>query len=433
MDLEEEFYEGFYEDGTEELPVVLEDPKVQVYLPVATTQTKGIASFDAKDFNVDPKGKVALNEDLHQIKENTDSALEKSQEGLSNSEEALSTANTALSAATEALSTANGIDGKATEALSTANEALGQVVEGLGSKIYVNGVLQSSVNVDSDIQEQFDQLTEEVEDIKELVPSQASAQNQLADKNFVNSSINAIAAFYITYDSQGNPFPTKAALVNATTFYSGGETRVPTRNDYCLVLADETHDNASCRYVYSGEYPNGQWDFQFVVNESPFTSDQLAAINSGITSALVQQIPNKADLNNPEQNITTKNLVAGGTITVNGKTVATLPDVEAVKPKCEQISNYSGYATGNHSLISGKYFSNYDVLIFVFQITGSGANEYVTLVYPRQVFTVANRKFSTPFNTKDTNRYMNFYYINNNTFKIDSSSYVEMREIWGIK
>ena len=412
MDLEEEFYEGFYEDGSEELPVVLEDPKVQVYLPVATTQTKGIASFDAKDFNVDPKGKVALNEDLHQIKENTDTALETSQGAKETADSAKETADSAKE---------------------IAEEALEQAVEGLGSKVYVNGVLQSSVNVESDIQEQFNQLTEEVEDIKELVPNQANAQNPLADRDFVNSSINAIAAFYITYDSQGNPFPTKAALSSATTFYSGGETRVPTRNDYCLVLADETHDNASCRYVYSGEYPNGQWDFQFVVNESPFTSDQLAAINSGITSALVQQISNKADLNNPNQTITANSVVASSTITVNGKTVATLPDVEAVKPKCEQISNYSGYATGNHSLISGKYFSNYDVLIFVFQITGSGANEYVTLVYPRQVFTVTGRKFSTPFNTSNTNRYMNFYYINNNTFKIESSSYVEMREIWGIK
>ena len=260
-----------------ELPIVLEDPKTQVYLPLATTQTKGIASFDAKDFNVDPKGKVALNENLHQIKENTDTALENSQ-----------------------------------EAKETAEDALEQVIIGEGTKVYVNEVLQSSINVDSDIQGQFDQLdnslsnlTEDVEDIQELVPNQAGAQNQLADKNFVNSSINAIAAFYITYDSQGNPFPTKAALSSATTFYSGGEVRVPIKNDYCLVLADETHDNASCRYGYSGEYPNGQWDFQFVVNETPFTSEQVAAINSGITSSLVQQITNnknaiatKADANN---------------------------------------------------------------------------------------------------------------------------------------
>ena len=103
------------------------------------------------------------------------------------------------------------------------------------------------------------------------------------------------------------------------------------------------------------------------------------------------------------------------------------------KSKCEKISTYSGYATGNHTLTSGKYFSDYHTLIFVFQITQSGASEYVTLTYPTPVFTNTSRKFSAPFNTKDINRYMNFYYINNNTFKIDSSSYVEMREIWGIK
>lgn len=131
------------------------------------------------------------------------------------------------------------------------------------------------------------------------------------------------------------------------------------------------------------------------------------------------------------------NLQVGSTITVNGETVATTSDlteaINTAKSKCEKISSYSGYATGNHSLDSGKLFSNYHTLIFVFQITQNNTNEYVTMVYPTLVFAATGRKFSTPFNTKDTNRYMNWYYVNDNTFRIESSSYVEMREIWGIR
>ena len=132
----------------------------------------------------------------------------------------------------------------------------------------------------------YDTLKGRVDTIEEEIPSQASSSNQLADRDWVNSTINSLAAFYITKNAQGDPFATYSELASATTFYSGGQVRIPTRNDYCLVVSDENHDNASCRYIYQGT----QWEFQFVVNETPFTADQLAAINSGITSALVSQI-----------------------------------------------------------------------------------------------------------------------------------------------
>lgn len=132
----------------------------------------------------------------------------------------------------------------------------------------------------------YDTLKDRVDTIEDEIPSQASSSNKLADRDWVNSTINSLAAFYITKNAQGDPFATYSELASATTFYSGGQVRVPTRNDYCLVISDENHDNASCRYIYQGT----QWDFQFVVNETPFTADQLAALNSGITSALVSQI-----------------------------------------------------------------------------------------------------------------------------------------------
>ena len=120
------------------------------------------------------------------------------------------------------------------------------------------------------------------------------SDSAFALKGFVNSSINALAAFYITKDANGNPFSTHAELIGATTFYSGGEVRVPTRNDYAIVLKDEVNGGAthnSTRYTY-----NNGWEFQYIFNYQ-FTQAQIDALNSGITATNVSQIAtNKSDI-----------------------------------------------------------------------------------------------------------------------------------------
>jgi len=149
-----------------------------------------------------------------------------------------------------------------------------------------------------DLEDEHETINGRIETIENKIPTQASSSNQLADKDFVNSTVNSLAAFYITKNADGEPFETKAELQSATVFYSGGQVRIPTRNDYCLVRADETHDDASCRYIYQGN----QWEFQFVVNETPFTEAQVKAINSGITQELVAQITtNKNDIESLEE------------------------------------------------------------------------------------------------------------------------------------
>lgn len=100
-------------------------------------------------------------------------------------------------------------------------------------------------------------------------------------KGETDEAIDRVAAYYITYDAAGNPFPTYAALANAQTVYSGGTVRVPTRNDYCVVLADETHDNAEYRYIYAvaeGQ-TTGSWQPQFPV-EGVMTVDQSVTKDS---------------------------------------------------------------------------------------------------------------------------------------------------------
>lgn len=151
--------------------------------------------------------------------------------------------------------------------------------------------------------------TSAISTINGKIPSDATSSNQLADKAFVNSSINALAAYYITSNAGGDPFATKAALTGATTFYSGGSARIPTTNDYCIVLADESKQSSTgvdptTRYTYQGgTYPNGQWEYQYTINDTPLTSAQLNAINSGITSSLVTQIgTNQSDISSLSSN-----------------------------------------------------------------------------------------------------------------------------------
>lgn len=122
-----------------------------------------------------------------------------------------------------------------------------------------------------------------VSDINWKIPSAATTTNQLADKDYVNDSINSVAAYYITKNAAGDQWATYAELAAATTFYSGWVVRTPTRNDYTVVLDDENHDNATTRYSYQGSW----WQYQYTINETPLTQAQLDALNSWITAAKV--------------------------------------------------------------------------------------------------------------------------------------------------
>lgn len=144
------------------------------------------------------------------------------------------------------------------------------------------------------------------------------------------------AVSYITKNAAGDPFATKAELTNASTFYSGGVIKVPTTNDYCLVVADISQATAVSGYssftttdqyvnyhilynnidtlvtssnkdslgITAGTtpcyysipttryiYQTSQWEFQYIVNDTSLTDDQIKALNSGITKQIVDAIP----------------------------------------------------------------------------------------------------------------------------------------------
>lgn len=118
---------------------------------------------------------------------------------------------------------------------------------------------------------------EKVESIEALIPTQATEQNQLADKGFVNSSIaTATADFKGTVNSV-------AALNNITA----------NNNDYAFVVATDSDGNTVYkRYKYDGNV----WVFEYDLNNSSFTAAQWASIQSGITAGIVENLHDSNNL-----------------------------------------------------------------------------------------------------------------------------------------
>lgn len=131
-----------------------------------------------------------------------------------------------------------------------------------------------------------------IKNISDVIPNQATSSNQLADKAYVNSSINNYSAFYLTKNANGDAFGSQAEMLLADKFWNAGVERIPTKNDYLVVLEDETKTTVlgvkpTTRYTYQGEWPTGQFEFQYIVNNTALTQAQVDAINSGITKDIV--------------------------------------------------------------------------------------------------------------------------------------------------
>ena len=106
-----------------------------------------------------------------------------------------------------------------------------------------------------------------------LIPAQATSSNQLADKQFVNSSIaTSTAEFKGTFNSLSELEAVTGADVN----------------DYGYVVTTDAAGNTVYkRYKYVDETG---WTFEYDLNNSSFTAAEWASIQSGITAVLVQKL-----------------------------------------------------------------------------------------------------------------------------------------------
>ena len=126
-----------------------------------------------------------------------------------------------------------------------------------------------------------------LEPIKAVIPSGATALNQLADKAFVNSSIAT---------STANFRGTSAAGLTEAQFLTWANSLTHDENDYIYWnTVDSVGNVVFKRYKYSGN----SWVYEYDLNNSSFTADEWAAIQSGINSTLVTKLsdlPTNADL-----------------------------------------------------------------------------------------------------------------------------------------
>ena len=134
-----------------------------------------------------------------------------------------------------------------------------------------------------------------------------------------------------------------------------------------------------------------------------------------------------SDLSVSDNTNITGNLSVSGTIENEGLTNA----INNAKTKLEKLAGWVGFTPQNYTLYDGKYFSDYQYIVFVFKNTKN--DTWMSDSMPTPVWSDTNRKFLFNRYTEGGERYMEFQFVNNNTFKIVGSSYIEMAEIWGLR
>lgn len=116
------------------------------------------------------------------------------------------------------------------------------------------------------------QNASDIDAIEAKIPSAASSSNQLADKAFVNRSIATNTA---TFKGTFNSLAELQAVTGATN------------NDYGFVIEyDQQGNEYYDRYKYNGT----AWVYEYKIESTPFTAEQWAAIQSGITSGDVDKL-----------------------------------------------------------------------------------------------------------------------------------------------
>lgn len=184
----------------------------------------------------------------------------------------------------------------------------------------VEGTLQDNINAEESARQQADEIlqdkieseeirateaerqnADDIDAIEEKIPSDASSANKLATEGYVNDSVatstatfrgtfNLVSDLHFTLDATQFQIATALSLAVASA----------DNNDYAFVQIPTSIETPAQiaridRYKFNGT----AWGYEYTLNNSGFTADQWAAINSGITSTLVTKLgalPTAADL-----------------------------------------------------------------------------------------------------------------------------------------
>lgn len=214
--------------------------------------------------------------------------------------------------ATQTTATANA----AVATHNTANTAHADIRETLsGKQAALDTAQMAAVNSGAD-STKVGQIATNATDISTIngkIPAAASSSNQLADKSFVNSTVQTASANFRGNWATWNDVPTDANDYPADA--DGNKT--PTKNDYMVVqdasgfpTSPDPALAGTWRFKYSGAWAtdgkNG-WHPEYQVNETPLTSDQLAALNSGISADAVSKLGGLANIKSIGANLSLNN------------------------------------------------------------------------------------------------------------------------------
>jgi len=182
-------------------------------------------------------------------------------------------------------------------------------------------VLEQSIKAETSARQQGDEALQLLVDkILALIPNQAGVSNLLADKNFVNSTVSNLAAWFLTPDSHGDFQWASLESLRTGPWYSGGTPKQPTQNDYAIFI-NQDPELGSVNSVWRALFSNELWSPQYKVNDTPFTADQIEVLSSKITAELVNKLTNPD--NAPTQN-STELITSGGVFAWFGAAVVTL-------------------------------------------------------------------------------------------------------------
>ena len=156
--------------------------------------------------------------------------------------------------------------------------------------------------------------------ITELVPNTATVNNQLADKNFVNSSISTATAEFRGTVENLEDLNSISANINDYAFYKH---------------IDESGNTLFDRYKFTDK-----WEYEYTLNNSSFTAEQWATINSGITK---NSIPTKtSELINDSNFATTSAIPTKTSDLTNDSNFAIISEIPT---KTSELVNDSNYTT----------------------------------------------------------------------------------------
>ena len=211
------------------------------------------------------------------------------------------------------------------------------------------------------------QNADDIDAIESLIPVAATPQNQLADKAFVNSSIQTNTA-----DFKGT-FNSLAELQQVTA----------NANDYGYVISTDSAGNT----VYSRyKYVEGiGWVFEYNLNNSSFTAAEWAAIQSGMTAMLVAKLNNLPTNDVLQQLIGTKQdaLTFDTTPTANSHNPVESGGVKAALDGKQDTLAFDKQPTqySTNPVVSGALFNIFQSINSLFPQAASSQNKLTDKSY----------------------------------------------------